>query len=100
MSRIGKTPILIPAGVTIQQQDDKVIVTGPKGNLTLSLPGDFTISVASNTATITARIGDSGAQHGLFRALLANAVVGVTQGWQKSVELVGHGLLARASTEI
>ncbi|GAA4327012.1 50S ribosomal protein L6 [Flaviaesturariibacter amylovorans] len=97
MSRIGKAPITIPAGVTVTVGNDNVVkVKGPKGELTQPIDRDITVNVADGTITIT-RPTDQirhRALHGLSRALVANLVRGVTEGYVKKLELVGVGFKA------
>ncbi|RYY87663.1 MAG: 50S ribosomal protein L6 [Chitinophagaceae bacterium] len=97
MSRIGKAPITIPAGVTVTVGNDNVVkVKGPKGELTQAIDRDIAVNVADGTITIT-RPTDQirhRALHGLSRALVANLVKGVTDGYVKKLELVGVGFKA------
>ena len=93
MSRIGKQPIDIPAGVTITVGDKDIVVAGPKGQLTVPLQENVKVTVEDNVATVT-RDNDepkSRAWHGLQRALLNNAVTGVTKGFEKKLEIKGVG---------
>lgn len=93
MSRIGKLPIEIPSGVTITVDSDTITVTGPKGTLTqFTMPG-VTVSVEGNTATVTRESDEREhrSKHGLMRTLVANMVTGVTQGFEKKLELNGVG---------
>lgn len=93
MSRIGKLPIQIPSGVTITVDSDVITVKGPKGELTVPHLSDVTVSVDDGVATV-ARKDDqkiAKAQHGLQRALLNNAVVGVTEAFEKKLEVNGVG---------
>ena len=94
MSRIGKLPIAIPAGVTIMvNQDNVVTVKGPKGELTQAVDPIITVSVEDGVCHVT-RPNDekeSRAKHGLYRALIHNMVVGVHEGYKKTLELVGVG---------
>ena len=94
MSRIGRAPITVPAGVKIELgQENTVTVTGPKGSLTRSFPPKLAISQEENTLTVS-RPDDSNmnrALHGLSRSLLANMVQGVSGGFTKSLELQGVG---------
>ena len=93
MSRIGKQPIEIPAGVTITVGDTDITVAGPKGQLTVPLQENVKVEVVDNIATVT-RDNDepkSRAWHGLQRALLSNAVTGVTKGFEKKLEINGVG---------
>lgn len=93
MSRIGKLPITIPAGVEVKIGDDVIEVKGPKG--TLATPRTDTVQYAiKDGAVVVTRINDSRlarAQHGLRRTLLANCIEGVTKGFQKTLEVVGVG---------
>jgi len=93
MSRIGKLPIDIPSGVTITVDSSDISVKGPKGELTVPHLSDVTVTVADNTATVARKDDEriAKAQHGLQRALLNNAVVGVTQGFEKKLEVNGVG---------
>lgn len=97
MSRIGKAPIAVPAGVTISVAADNVVtVKGPKGELTQPIDRDITVKVENNEI-IVARPTDQirhRALHGLSRALLANLVKGVTDGFVRKLELVGVGFKA------
>ena len=99
MSRIGKAPIEIPAGVTVKVENNVVTVKGPKGELAQSINPDLELKVEDGVITL-ARPTDNRehrAQHGLYRALINNMVVGVSTGYRKDMELVGVGY--RASTE-
>ena len=93
MSRIGKLPIQVPAGVTITVDSDEIAVKGPKGELTVPHLSDVTVKVEGTEATVTRK--DDGriakAQHGLQRALLNNAVEGVSKGFEKKLEVNGVG---------
>ena len=93
MSRIGKLHIAIPAGVTVEQKDNILTVKGPKGELKQTLNPSITVEVENNEIKVT-RPNDereSRAQHGLYRALINNMVVGVSEGYKKEMELVGVG---------
>lgn len=93
MSRIGKLPITIPAGVTISQQDNTITVKGPKGTLTQDINPNITVSVEGNQC-IVSRPDDekqNRSMHGLYRSLLQNMVIGVSEGFVKKLELVGVG---------
>ncbi|GAB4092381.1 50S ribosomal protein L6 [Flaviaesturariibacter terrae] len=100
MSRIGKAPISVPAGVTVTVGSDNVVtVKGPKGELKQPIDRDIKVSVADGTINIT-RPTDQirhRALHGLSRALVANLVKGVTEGYTKKLELVGVGFKAANS---
>lgn len=93
MSRIGKLPVEIPAGVTITVGETEITVTGPKGTLMVPVQQNTTTKVEENKAVVT-RVNDepnSRAWHGLQRALLNNAVEGVTKGFEKKLEINGVG---------
>lgn len=97
MSRIGKQPVVVPAGVTASIGKDNVLtVKGPKGELKQAIDRDITVEVKDNTITF-ARPTDQirhRAMHGLYRALVANLVKGVTEGYKRNLELVGVGYKA------
>jgi large subunit ribosomal protein L6 len=102
MSRIGKAPIAIPAGVTVKVDNNTVTVKGPKGELTQTINPEITVSIADGHISLT-RPSDERehrAQHGLYRALINNMVVGVSQGYKKEMELVGVGYRAAANGQI
>lgn len=94
MSRIGKLPINIPAGVTVSvAKDNAVTVKGPKGELVQSVNSDITISVDGNVLTVSRPTDEKQhrALHGLYRSLLHNMVIGVSEGYRRELELVGVG---------
>jgi large subunit ribosomal protein L6 len=94
MSRIGKKPIPLPAGVKYTVQGATVLVEGPKGKLTALLPKGITLAT-ENGHLVAARENESLAPlHGLTRSLVSNAVEGVTQGWSKELDIVGIGYRA------
>lgn len=96
MSRIGKLPITIPSGVTVNISGDKVTIKGPKGELSRVLPPETAVKLEDNKLVVT-RHGDTGPEkafHGLTRTLLANMVQGVSKGFEKTLEIVGVGLRA------
>jgi large subunit ribosomal protein L6 len=96
MSRIGKLPIAIPAGVTIDIKDNMINVKGPKGELKQSLNPNIKVEVEDGQITVS-RPDDnreSRAQHGLYRALINNMVTGVSTGFKKELEIVGVGYRA------
>lgn len=93
MSRIGRLPIALPAGVTVQIDGQLVTVTGPKGTLSLTVAEPIAVAQEDGVLAVT-RPNDerrSRALHGLSRTLIANMVIGVTTGFEKSLELVGTG---------
>ena len=95
MSRIGNNPITIPEGVTIDIQPSQVVVKGKLGELTQEY-SDVEIKIEDNTLTVsrTSEKKSVKSKHGLYRALIANMVEGVTQGFSKELELVGVGYRA------
>ena len=98
MSRIGKKPIDVPAGVTVTLDGRNVTVKGPRGTLSRSLPPIVSVQVDGNVVTVV-RPNDetaSKAMHGLTRTLVANMVEGVTKGFQKNLDIVGVGYKAEA----
>lgn len=99
MSRIGKLPIEIPSGVTITVDSDAITVKGAKGELTVPHLSDVTVAVDDGVATVTRNDDEriAKAQHGLQRALLNNAVVGVTKGFEKKLEVNGVGFRVATS---
>ena len=104
MSRIGKAPIVIPQGVTVKIDNDKHVVTvkGPKGELSQTVNPDLDIKEEDNHIVITRPTDDREhrAQHGLYRALIHNMVVGVSTGYRKEMELVGVGYRATATGQV
>ncbi len=99
MSRIGKAPIEIPQGVTVDIKRNRVAVTGPKGELSRSFNADMKIKLDDNKLTVS-RPGNERQHrslHGLTRTLLANMVRGVSQGFEKELEIVGVGYKAEKS---
>lgn len=97
MSRVGKKPIEIPAGVTVTLNGNVVTVKGPKGELTRSFNPDIEIKVEENIINVS-RPSDSKehrALHGTTRALLSNMVEGVSKGFEKGLELIGVGYRAQ-----
>ena len=99
MSRIGRLPITVPAGVTVTVDDANLVtVKGPKGTLSQQVNSAITVKQEGNVITLE-RPTDSKphkAMHGLYRALVHNMVVGVTEGFSKTLELVGTGYRAQA----
>lgn len=93
MSRIGKLPIQIPSGVTITVGSDDITVEGAKGKLVVPHLSDVTVKVEDGIATVTRKDDEriAKAQHGLQRALLANAVEGITKGFERKLEVNGVG---------
>lgn len=92
-SRIGKMPVALPAGVTVEVKDGKMIVKGPKGTLEQDIDARISLSVENGHAVLTPASDstDVKAKHGLYRALLHNMVTGVTAGYTKSLVINGVG---------
>jgi large subunit ribosomal protein L6 len=98
MSRIGKAPITVPAGVDVTVDGRTISVKGPKGTLERQIPGTITVSQDGDTLTVE-RPNDENkvkAMHGLTRSLVNNMVIGVTEGFKKNLEIVGVGYRAEA----
>jgi large subunit ribosomal protein L6 len=102
MSRIGKAPIVIPAGVTVKVDGNTVTVKGPKGELSETINPDITVAVEDGHIALTRPSDDREhrAQHGLYRALIHNMVVGVSTGYRKEMELVGVGYRANSNGQV
>ncbi len=102
MSRIGKLPIALPAGVTVDVKDNVVTVKGPKGELKQTINPNIAVAVEDGQVHVT-RPNDerqTRAQHGLYRALINNMVVGVSQGFKKEMEVVGVGYRATSKGQV
>jgi large subunit ribosomal protein L6 len=99
MSKIGRQPILIPEGVTVEVKDRTVKVTGPKGTLEKALPVGIDVEIKEGKVLVSAK--KSGkfvtSLHGTIRALIANDIKGVLMGWSKQLELVGTGFKAEVA---
>ena len=93
MSRIGKLPIHVPAGVTVTIKDSVVTVKGPKGELVQSVNPAIQVSIEAGVITLTrpTESKEHRAMHGLYRSLINNMVLGVSEGYKKELELVGVG---------
>lgn len=93
MSRIGKLPINIPAGVTITVDNTLVTVKGPKGVLTQEVNPNITVAVEDGVCTVSRQDDEkqNRAFHGLYRSLISNMIIGVSEGYKKTLELVGVG---------
>src|SRR5213595_1061803 len=96
MSRIGKKPIEVPAGVIVSVDPGRVTVSGPKGELRQEVPARMQIAQEEGTITVTrpTERGEDRALHGLTRTLVANMVEGVTKGFEKKLEIQGVGYRA------
>ena len=102
MSRIGKLPITIPAGVSVTLKDDVVTVKGPKGELSQYVNPLIKVEVADDQILLTRNSDErqERAFHGLYRSLINNMVVGVSEGYKKELELVGVGYRATSNGNI
>jgi large subunit ribosomal protein L6 len=100
MSRIGRKPIPLPSGVKIAMQSGKIDVQGPKGKLSVALPHGITFEQKDGVLTAIRATEDHRALHGLARALVANAVQGVTTGFKKDLDIVGVGYRAELKGKI
>jgi large subunit ribosomal protein L6 len=94
MSRIGKKPIAIPKGVTVKIEGNTVLVQGPKGKLDTALPKGIKMDQKDGHLVAVRENDSQAAVHGLARALVNNAVEGVTKGWTRELEIVGIGYRA------
>jgi large subunit ribosomal protein L6 len=96
MSRVGKKPIDLPKGVEVKQEGDAVLVKGPKGTMRTSLIAGIGVSVEGNTVTFTRKDEErqTRAFHGLMRALVANNVRGVSEGFKRELDIIGVGYRA------
>ena len=104
MSRIGKLPIALPKGVTctFSEGDKKVTVKGPKGELHQVLKGDFKVKIENGVIEVSRPSEEKSdrALHGLYRALIANMVSGVSNGYKEQLELIGVGYKASAQNNV
>jgi len=101
MSRIGKVPVAIPAGVTVEIKDGILTVTGKKGALSRPIPDKVTVEVRDGHAVVALRPGAESARnlYGLYRTLVANMVKGVAEGFTKTLEIVGVGYKAEVKQD-
>ena len=99
MSRIGKLPIHVPAGVTVTIKDNVVTVKGPKGELVQEVNPDINVTLEDGVIHLTRPTDDKNhrALHGLYRSLINNMVVGVTKGWEKKLVIAGVGWKAQVT---
>ncbi len=101
MSRIGKLPIPVPSGVDVALDEREVTVQGPKGSLRHTVAAPIAVSRGEDGAVVVTRPDDERASrslHGLTRTLIANMVTGVTEGYEKRLEIVGVGYRVRATS--
>ncbi|MBM3319827.1 MAG: 50S ribosomal protein L6 [Candidatus Eisenbacteria bacterium] len=97
MSRIGKLPVAIPSGVQVSLQEGRLEVTGPKGKQAITVHSDVKVEVDGGAVRVS-RSSDGGPQrslHGLTRTLIANMIIGVTQGYERALEINGVGYRAQ-----
>jgi len=94
MSRIGRKPIPLPKGVTVKIEGNTVAVQGPKGKLDTQLPAGIRVEQQDGNLVALRENDSQAAVHGLARALVNNAVEGVTKGWNRDLEIVGIGYRA------
>ena len=102
MSRIGKLPIVLPAKVEVSIKDNVITVKGPKGELSQKLNPELTVKVEDGHIYVERPHDEreSRAQHGLYRSLIHNMVVGVSEGYKKEMELVGVGYRATSTGQV
>ena len=101
MSRIGKVPVAIPAGVTVEIKDGILTVTGKKGALSRPIPDQVTVEVRDGHAVVALQPGGESARnlYGLYRTLVANMVKGVAEGFTRTLEIVGVGYKAEVKKD-
>ena len=101
MSRIGKKPVTLPKGVKVTVIGSEAVVEGAKGKLSCPIPKGITLDIQADSVVLS-RVNDepqNRAFHGLTRALLGNAVTGVTEGWKKELDIIGVGYKAAMDGE-
>jgi len=96
MSRIGKKPVVLPAGVKVEAANGVLTVTGKKGQLSRPIPGKVAVAVKEGTATVVLLDKDAGNLYGMYRTILANMVQGVAEGFLRTLEIVGVGYKAES----
>ncbi|KRN98266.1 50S ribosomal protein L6 [Companilactobacillus kimchiensis] len=100
MSRIGYKVIEVPAGVTITQKDENITVKGPKGELTRQFNSKIKLTLEDNEAKFTRESDNDKALHGTMRSNLNNMIIGVTEGYEKKLELRGVGYRATVKSNV
>jgi large subunit ribosomal protein L6 len=102
MSRIGKKPIIIPNGVQISRDNMEIKAEGPKGSLSMNVPGELDINVENGSILVSRRSEDrrSRSLHGLTRTLISNMVTGVSTGFQRTLEISGVGYRAEVAGDL
>ncbi len=98
MSRIGRTPVEVPQGVTVTVTGKTVVIKGSKGELTVAIPTGIAVAVADQIVTVTRKNEEKHTKsvHGLVRSLINNSIIGVTEGYKKTLKLVGTGYRVKA----
>ena len=96
MSRIGKVPVSLPSGVTVQIRDGSMTVSGKKGKLSRPIPGQVKVDVGEGRVVVSLETQGRRSLHGMYRTLVANMVKGVTDGFTKTLEIVGVGYKAES----
>lgn len=93
MARFGKIPVLVPSGVTVESGEDSVKVTGPKGFVVRALPRGVTVKLEDGKVVVVAKSGskDALSKQGTIRSHIINMITGTTEGWTKTMEMVGAG---------
>jgi large subunit ribosomal protein L6 len=94
MSRIGKKPIPLPAGVKYKVEGNTILVEGPKGKVSALIADGITLETKDGVLNVNRESDKYAAMHGLTRALVSNAVLGVTKGWMRELDIVGIGYRA------
>jgi len=100
MSRIGKTPIALPSGAAFEMQGTDAVVKGPKGTLRVKVPSGLRVEKQDGRLLVQRDDDEQAPLHGLVRSLLANAVRGVTQGFEKHLDVVGIGYRAEVKSNM
>ena len=102
MSRIGKLPVLLPKGVSVNRNDENIIIKGPHGLLEREIPSIMDVEILEDRLLIKPNVESRIAKqfHGLFRTLINNMVIGVSDGFEKKLELKGVGYRAKASGQL
>jgi len=98
MSRIGKKPVILPAGVKVEVGKGELTVTGKKGKLHRLIPGRVSVEVKDGAATVAVSDEGAGNLFGMYRTLLSNMVQGVTEGYTRTLEIVGVGYKAEVKS--
>ncbi len=102
MSKVGKVPVTIPKGVKVDLKDNQITITGPKGNLTQEIHKDIDVKVEDDSIVVTRSTDqrEHRSLHGLIRALIQNMVIGVSEGYTTTLELIGVGYRAEMKGKI